>query len=84
MRSAKQGWQRPLALQHLALLLLMTILTGGGCVMEKDLSAAEKTAMSANKITLFLAGDVMTGRGIDQVLAHPSDPVIYEPYMRSA
>ncbi|MBU0663351.1 MAG: CapA family protein [Proteobacteria bacterium] len=35
-------------------------------------------------ITLFLAGDVMTGRGIDQVLPHPSDPLIYEPYMRSA
>ena len=26
----------------------------------------------------------MTGRGIDQVLPHPSDPRIYEPYMRSA
>lgn len=84
MRSAKQGRLRPLALQHLALFLLMTLLTGGGCVMEKDLSAVEKTAMSAKKITLFLAGDVMTGRGIDQVLAHPSDPVIFEPYMRSA
>jgi poly-gamma-glutamate synthesis protein (capsule biosynthesis protein) len=35
-------------------------------------------------ITLFMCGDVMTGRGIDQVLPHPSDPVIYEPYMKSA
>ena len=35
-------------------------------------------------IALFLAGDVMTGRGIDQVLPHPADPVIHEPYMRSA
>ena len=26
----------------------------------------------------------MTGRGIDQVLPHPSDPVIYEPYLKSA
>jgi len=26
----------------------------------------------------------MSGRGIDQVLPHPSDPVIYEPYMKSA
>ena len=26
----------------------------------------------------------MTGRGIDQVLPHPGDPVLYEPYMRSA
>lgn len=34
--------------------------------------------------TLFLCGDVMTGRGIDQILPHPSQPKIYEPYMRSA
>jgi len=33
---------------------------------------------------LFLCGDVMTGRGIDQILPHPSDPLIYEPYARSA
>ncbi len=37
-----------------------------------------------NRITIFMCGDVMTGRGIDQVLPHPGDPVIYEPYMRSA
>ena len=35
-------------------------------------------------ITLFLCGDVMTGRGIDQVLPYPSDPQIYESYMTSA
>lgn len=35
-------------------------------------------------IRLFLAGDVMTGRGIDQVLAHPCDPAIHEPYEKSA
>jgi len=35
-------------------------------------------------ITLFLCGDVMTGRGIDQVLPHPSKPILYEPYVESA
>jgi len=35
-------------------------------------------------IKLFLAGDVMTGRGIDQVLPHPSYPVLYEPYVKDA
>lgn len=35
-------------------------------------------------VTLFMCGDVMTGRGIDQVLPHPSDPRIYEPYIRNA
>ncbi|PYI96292.1 MAG: poly-gamma-glutamate biosynthesis protein [Verrucomicrobia bacterium] len=33
---------------------------------------------------LFLCGDVMTGRGIDQALSHPVNPVLYEPYVRDA
>ena len=35
-------------------------------------------------IRLFLCGDVMTGRGIDQVLPHPSSPVLHEDYVQSA
>lgn len=35
-------------------------------------------------ITIFLTGDVMTGRGIDQILPHPSEPVIHEPYVKTA
>jgi len=35
-------------------------------------------------VTLFLCGDVMTGRGIDQILPHPGEPHLYEPYLRSA
>lgn len=38
----------------------------------------------AGDITLFLCGDVMTGRGIDQILPHPSRPILYEPYVRDA
>lgn len=34
--------------------------------------------------TLMLCGDVMTGRGIDQILPHPNRPVLYERYMTSA
>ena len=33
---------------------------------------------------LFLCGDVMTGRGIDQVLAYPCDPALHEHYATSA
>lgn len=33
---------------------------------------------------MMLTGDVMLGRGIDQILRHSVDPVIYESYMRSA
>jgi poly-gamma-glutamate synthesis protein (capsule biosynthesis protein) len=32
----------------------------------------------------MLAGDVMPGRGIDQILAHPSPPQLHESYARSA
>lgn len=40
--------------------------------------------MESRKVTLFLCGDVMTGRGIDQILQHPSKPHLFEPYMGSA
>ena len=41
--------------------------------------------MSAvGEVTLMLCGDVMLGRGIDQILPHPSSPVLYEGYVRSA
>ena len=43
--------------------------------------------MSAEKedlLTIFLSGDVMTGRGIDQALPHPSNPLLHEPYVTNA
>lgn len=45
---------------------------------------SDESSGTSNQITLFMCGDVMTGRGIDQVLPYPGDPRIYEPYMRSA
>jgi poly-gamma-glutamate capsule biosynthesis protein CapA/YwtB (metallophosphatase superfamily) len=33
---------------------------------------------------LFLCGDVMTGRGIDQILPHPGDPTLQERHVASA
>jgi poly-gamma-glutamate synthesis protein (capsule biosynthesis protein) len=47
-------------------------------------SVADRTSRKTNSITLFLCGDVMTGRGIDQVLPYPSDPTIYESYIKDA
>jgi poly-gamma-glutamate capsule biosynthesis protein CapA/YwtB (metallophosphatase superfamily) len=35
-------------------------------------------------LRLFLCGDVMTGRGIDQLLPHPCDPALHENYVQSA
>ena len=45
------------------------------------------TEGSANQIhclTLSFCGDVMTGRGIDRVLPHPSNPLLHEPYLTDA
>lgn len=33
---------------------------------------------------LFLSGDVMTARGIDQILPHPSDPQLWEDVVQTA
>lgn len=40
--------------------------------------------LPAQNLQLLLAGDVMTGRGIDQILQHPGDPILYESWARSA
>lgn len=42
------------------------------------------SVMSSQAVTLFLCGDVMTGRGIDQILPHPVDPRLYESYVSDA
>jgi poly-gamma-glutamate capsule biosynthesis protein CapA/YwtB (metallophosphatase superfamily) len=41
-------------------------------------------AADEKDVSLFVCGDVMLGRGIDQILPHPSDPTLYEHYVGSA
>jgi len=68
-----------------ALALAFPTMTGmqpGGA--ESTLSATGEAPRGDDTVTLFLAGDVMTGRAIDQVLPHPVDPVLYEPWVRDA
>ena len=36
------------------------------------------------RVTLFLSGDVMTGRGIDQIMTCPSTPQIHESHVHDA
>lgn len=38
----------------------------------------------SDRLSLFFCGDVMTGRGIDQVMPYPSAPRIHESYIDSA
>jgi len=40
--------------------------------------------MKKQPMKLFLAGDVMTGRGIDQIMPVPSNPRLYESYVTDA
>ncbi len=71
-------------------LLLYTLIGVFSFVMTVNPASAQKEAraskmpMNSKLITIFMSGDVMTGRGIDQVLPHPSEPVIYEPYIKDA
>jgi poly-gamma-glutamate capsule biosynthesis protein CapA/YwtB (metallophosphatase superfamily) len=40
-------------------------------------------ARHEQSVTLFLCGDVMTGRAIDQILPHPGNPELREHYLAS-
>ena len=40
--------------------------------------------MPMTEFCMFLCGDVMLGRGIDQILRHPSQPELYESSVDSA
>lgn len=39
---------------------------------------------AAGRISVALAGDVMIGRGIDQIMRQPGDPTLHESWARSA
>jgi len=56
----------------------------GETAAAMPISTRDSKSAAGDSITLFLAGDVMLGRGIDQILPHPSDPRLYEPSMTSA
>ncbi len=52
---------------------------------EKVQSQANQTlSHQENRIVIFLGGKVMTGRGIDQIWPHPSEPFIPEFELRDA
>jgi poly-gamma-glutamate capsule biosynthesis protein CapA/YwtB (metallophosphatase superfamily) len=40
--------------------------------------------VAGETVSLFLGGDVMTGRGVDQVLPHPGDPRLWEDFVGDA
>jgi poly-gamma-glutamate capsule biosynthesis protein CapA/YwtB (metallophosphatase superfamily) len=52
--------------------------------VEREVPEASGRGGQGRPIKLFLCGDVMTGRGIDQILPHPGDPRIHEAYIADA
>lgn len=69
-------------IRYCTLAPLTAAVTAGPAIMPAQASRQHRPRTDA--VHLFLAGDVMTGRGIDQVLPHPGDPRIHEPWSRSA
>ncbi|MGB7786814.1 MAG: CapA family protein, partial [Salinimicrobium sp.] len=65
----------------LAFLLLLLPLTDLSAMQNQTLVNAQQKEKS---LKLFLAGDVMLGRGIDQAMKVSVDPVLYEAYIKDA
>ncbi|SFI38832.1 CapA family protein [Nitrosomonas sp. Nm34] len=71
--------RRDFLIQSSAALLTLTTDIEKAMAITDSEASTQKTP-----ITLFLCGDVMTGRGIDQILPYPSKPQLYEPYVQNA
>ena len=51
----------------------------------ENMSGLARSKSDANQIIrVFLCGDVMTGRGIDQILPHPCNPELHEDWAQLA
>jgi poly-gamma-glutamate capsule biosynthesis protein CapA/YwtB (metallophosphatase superfamily) len=55
-----------------------------GCSDRNPAARSKRMHEATAPVTLFLCGDVMAGRAIDQILSHPSDPRLHEPYVNDA
>src|ERR687895_1738261 len=72
-------------------MVALGILTAGQLgrpVSARNSMPMEQTSYDSSRnlefMTLFLCGDVMTGRGIDQALPYHNNPRLYEPYVTTA
>jgi poly-gamma-glutamate capsule biosynthesis protein CapA/YwtB (metallophosphatase superfamily) len=58
--------------------------SGGTPVSAGRSNDGTDAAAAVRRVRVFLAGDVMTGRGVDQILPHPCDPALHESWVRDA
>jgi poly-gamma-glutamate synthesis protein (capsule biosynthesis protein) len=47
-------------------------------------STRARASGAERAVEVFFGGDVMTDRGVDPIMAHPSDPIIFEGWLRDA
>lgn len=67
-------------------LLLILLITGTLPITSQNnkVKSARLLNTTSGSVKLFLCGDVMTGRGIDQALPFPVPPVLYESWVKNA
>lgn len=74
-----------MSLKNFLLIIVVIFLSATPKTEKTEMKQPDYTSMpDSSGIHLFLCGDVMTGRGVDQVLPYPVDPRIYEPYVKDA
>ena len=64
--------------------LVLALGATAGLPIVRGTSSHAAASGSPARLTLFLCGDVMLGRGIDQILPHSLPPLLYETYVRDA
>ncbi|MHC5113213.1 MAG: CapA family protein [Planctomycetota bacterium] len=68
----------------LAAAMLIALVSRAAIAAPPDPPGTRAMPDTPSPITLFLCGDVMTGRGVDQVQAQSCDPRLYEAVARDA
>ncbi len=58
--------------------------SAGSPALRSRPAPTDSVPARSDPVSLFMCGDVMTGRGIDQILPHPGDPRLFEPYVKDA
>lgn len=76
---------RGLHIAHFMIFFILIIFFNN-LMSEKTMNDQNQFPNQARKdeIKLFLCGDVMTGRGVDQILPQSVDPQLYESYVKDA
>ena len=70
---------------HIGLFTITMLLPLSEVSTQNNIEKRVVEMQDADKqMMLFLCGDVMTSRGIDQILPHPGNPEIFESYMKDA